>query len=173
MYHITDLPSFVSGEHLVILVSDYTSISYSKDPHAKFLPGDRQTCGKRWNFCANRDLLDKFSDQLEAYKVFGCDMQNYFPGTLFRFPLRTPELAPQSQISKIPYTYQSIQNLITSFKREAPYLLLFLKHVECIAISVWSEGEENPTETYSVSIGSIQFNTKQFPRSITTSSRYI
>lgn len=33
------------------------------------------------------------------YQAFGCDMRSEFSGTLFRFPLRTPEAAAQSQIS--------------------------------------------------------------------------
>lgn len=137
-------------------------------------------------------------------QVFGCDMRNYFRGTLFRFPLRTPALAAKSSISKVstksfmahycehitilrtiasgfcillpffpplyshtfpfdaltlthltysltrslthplthsqaPYTLESCERLLQSFKKEAHIILLFLKYVELIELYVWSD----------------------------------
>jgi sacsin len=46
------------------------------------------------------DLISQFPDQFEPYSFFGCTLQERFNGTLFRFPLRTADLARESEISK-------------------------------------------------------------------------
>lgn len=89
IYHLTDVPSFVSGEHLVIF-----------DPHCKHLPAiSAANPGKKINFVTH-DLKANLTHQAAPYHLFGCDMQQYFAGTLFRFPLRTQEQAERSTISK-------------------------------------------------------------------------
>jgi hypothetical protein len=45
-------------------------------------------------------VADMHPDQFAPFLAFGCDMHNHYPGTLFRFPLRTPEMALRSRISK-------------------------------------------------------------------------
>jgi sacsin len=87
--------------------------------------------------------------------MLGFTGKDNFPGTLFRFPLRTPELAEESDISKSPYTEQSVHNLIASFKKEAPLALLFLKYVESIKLYYWAEGEEDPEIVYSVELADL------------------
>jgi sacsin len=46
------------------------------------------------------DLLGQFPDQFAPFTFFGCNLRDPFRGTLFRFPLRTEELARESEISK-------------------------------------------------------------------------
>lgn len=48
---------------------------------------------------AEADLLSQFPDQFEPFTFFGCTLRDAFAGTLFRFPLRTAELARESEIS--------------------------------------------------------------------------
>ena len=139
IYHITDLPSFISGNHLVIL-----------DPHSKYIPGSQG--GKRWDLTKAPYFEDFYADQLSGYNMLGYKSKEHYPGTLFRFPLRTPEMAEKSDISKSPYTEQSVHNLISSFKKEAPVSLLFLKHVESIKLYYWKEGEEEPEMVYAVEL---------------------
>ena len=131
VYHSTDLPSFVSGEHLVIF-----------DPHVKFLPGaTRQQPGIKIRF-VDTDLLSQFPHQFEPYTVFGCTLQQTFSGTLFRFPLRTADLARQSEISKSQYDSTTIRHLLASFKESISRFLLFLRNVDNIEVYVAHEVDD-------------------------------
>lgn len=90
VYHVTDLPGFVSGEHLVFF-----------DPHCKYLPAiSAANPGKKINFVAHQTVSTKLADQVAPFHFFGCDTRQPFQGTLFRFPLRTQEQADASTISK-------------------------------------------------------------------------
>ena len=63
-YHLTDLPSFVSSQHLVIF-----------DPHARYLPGaSAAQPGLRVNL-ARGQLAATFPDALAPYRHFGCTME--------------------------------------------------------------------------------------------------
>lgn len=89
VYHVTDLPGFVSGEHLVFF-----------DPHCKYLPSiSAANPGKKINFVAH-PVNSKLADQVAPFHFFGCDTRQAFSGTLFRFPLRTQQQADASTISK-------------------------------------------------------------------------
>jgi sacsin len=73
VYHLTDLPSFVSGQHLVYF-----------DPHCAHLPRvSAANPGKRLDF-VRVPAGESHTDQFTPYKVFGCDMVRPFKGTLFR-----------------------------------------------------------------------------------------
>ena len=48
-----------------------------------------------------------------------------YPGTLFRFPLRNTA----SGLSDNLYTVQKLQNLLVAIRKEAKFLLLFLRSV--------------------------------------------
>src|SRR5256885_571109 len=94
-FHITDLPSIVSGKYIVFL-----------DPHAEFLPvieyPPRRRKGVRINFI-EKDFKRSFPDQCEPYEALGCDFTKEFKGTLFRLPLRTHKLAEKSKIlNRVP-----------------------------------------------------------------------
>lgn len=105
IYHLTDLPSFVSGRHMVIF-----------DPHCTHVPNISSTNpGKKIDFVTNSEAALQFRDQLSPYQgVFGCNplrqplpgMESHtgratpWPATLFRFPLRSVEQAQKSTISK-------------------------------------------------------------------------
>lgn len=74
IYHLTDVPSFVSGEHLAIF-----------DPHCKHLPAiSAANPGKKINFVRHADVAGNLADQVDPYQMFGCDMTTFFAGTLFR-----------------------------------------------------------------------------------------
>jgi sacsin len=89
VYHVTDLPSFVSGRHIVYF-----------DPHAQFLPNiNPSNPGKRIDFMANSQVLN-FADQFAGFRgAFGCTLTEPFNGTIFRLPLRTAQLAATSRLS--------------------------------------------------------------------------
>ena len=139
VYHLTDVPSFVSGRHVVFF-----------DPHATFLPNvSSSNPGKRVDFVKN-DVLAKNFDQFAPFLAFGCDARAEFRGTTFRFPLRTKAQASSSKLSKASYAKDDVRKLLNDFKTEATLDMLFLKNVAAIEISEWRVGDDAPT-TLSVS----------------------
>ena len=104
-------------------------------------------------------------DQVTPYCMdrFGFDAANstYFNGTVFRFPFRTAETAPRSKISDTIYTMEKVQYLINSFKKEAPNMLLFLKHVESVKLFMWLPGEKEPSLAYSIKLLELTDATRQ------------
>ena len=129
-YHITDIPIFVSGRYLCLF-----------DPGAKFLPGAASgNPGKRIDFVA-AEFASKFPDSATPLQAFGCDMKEAFDGTLFRFALRTEEMAAVSDLSKQVYGVQKMQELLYDLQREAHLILLFLKSVENLRIMEWLPGK--------------------------------
>ncbi|XP_031565981.1 sacsin-like [Actinia tenebrosa] len=129
-YNITDIPSFVSREFLVVF-----------DPqtnHLGPLIKDKTRPGIRLNLKKNPKALVAFSDQFLPYQnVFECQMKEledgfYYDGTLFRFPLRTKEQAETSEISDKHYDEEAFKELVCSFRENASNLLLFVNNVKKI-----------------------------------------
>lgn len=125
VYHFTDIPTFVSGENVVMF-----------DPHASYLPGVSPSHpGLRIKF-VGRGILEQFPDQFSPFLHFGCDMQHPFPGTLFRFPLRNGNVASRSQIKKEGYAPDDVISLFSSFSKVVSETLIFLHNVKTISIFV-------------------------------------
>ena len=121
VYHITDVPSFVSGECFVVF--DPTLQCMKEEIESKFNPGIK------FNYCKN--LFLKASNQLSPYVgIHGFDHKKPFKGTLFRFPLRFKS----SQISDSTWTENALLSMITGIlKLNAPKLLMFLNNVKKIS----------------------------------------
>nr|CAD1821120.1 unnamed protein product [Ananas comosus var. bracteatus] len=125
VYHFTDIPGFVSGENIVIF-----------DPHACYLPGISPSHpGLRIRFVGRR-ILEQFPDQFSPFLQFGCDLQQAFPGTLFRFPLRNEAAANRSQIKKEKYAPEDVELLFSSFSEVVSEALLFLRNVQKVTLYV-------------------------------------
>ncbi|XP_030491993.2 uncharacterized protein LOC115707993 isoform X1 [Cannabis sativa] len=125
VYHFTDIPTFVSGENIVMF-----------DPHACHLPGISPSHpGLRIKF-AGRKILEQFPDQFSPFLHFGCDLQHPFPGTLFRFPLRSANAAARSQIKKEGYAPEDVVSLFASFSQVVSDALLFLQNVKTVSVFV-------------------------------------
>eukprot|EP00878_Enallax_costatus_P018109 GHUV01019053.1.p1 GENE.GHUV01019053.1~~GHUV01019053.1.p1 ORF type:complete len:1075 (+),score=289.48 GHUV01019053.1:149-3226(+) len=125
VYHLTDLPSFVSGQHLVLF-----------DPHAKYLPGaSAAQPGLRINLTRGQ-LMRQFPDAFAPYMHFGCTMEGTYPGTLFRFPLRSGATAATSDIKSSPTTAEQALQLLQSLAEVLPQALLFLKSLKQIEVYV-------------------------------------
>ena len=59
VYHITDLPSFISTQYVVML-----------DPQARFLPDvNPSNPGKMIDFVSNPSVIEKYSDQFSPFKA--------------------------------------------------------------------------------------------------------
>ncbi|CAG8800260.1 1774_t:CDS:2, partial [Dentiscutata erythropus] len=117
-YHLTDLPSFVSGEHIVFF-----------DPLEKFLPKTgnppRNPRGTKINFI-EKDFKKRFEDQASTYdKIFGCEFKEKFNGTLFRLPLRTLPSELSTQTIKPENLKTKIFDNIQGCRE-----LLFLRNIE-------------------------------------------
>lgn len=125
VYHFTDVPTFVSGENVVMF-----------DPHACNLPGISPTHpGLRIRY-VGKGIVEKFPDQFSPFLHFGCDLKHPFPGTLFRFALRTVNAASRSQIKKEAYEPADVLSLFSSFSEIVSPTLLFLRNVKTISIFV-------------------------------------
>ncbi|WOK94827.1 sacsin [Canna indica] len=139
VYHFTDIPGFVSGENIVIF-----------DPHACYLPGISPSHpGLRIRFVGRR-ILDQFPDQFSPFLHFGCNLQETFPGTLFRFPLRSEVAASRSQIKKEKYAPEDVERLFFSFSEVVSQALVFLRNVEKITIFVKDGSDQQMQLVYSV-----------------------
>ena len=132
VYHLTDVPSFLSGEHLVVFDPNMYHIS-------KVIDGKMRGGGFMLSLADNKHVLSLYPDQFLPYhQLFGCDMTGkgtfHFNGTLFRLPLRTTEQAKDSDISKEPYTPDNVSNLVKSLKESASTLLLFTQNVKEVRV---------------------------------------
>lgn len=142
MYHLTDLPSFVSDKYVVLF-----------DPQGDYLPNvSALNPGKRIEYVTS-SAISKYQDQLTPYIAFGCNMETSFPGTIFRFPLRNKEQASSSKLSKQAYLADDISSMFDNLFEEGVFTLLFLKSVISIEMYVWDAEMPKPRKTYSCSIG--------------------
>lgn len=143
VYHLTDLPSFVSGKHVVIF-----------DPQGCYLPNiSAANPGKRIEYVSS-SAIKLYTDQLLPYCAFGSDMKSPFHGTLFRFPLRNADQAANSKLSKQSYLEDDITAMFVQLYEEGILSLLFLKCLISIEMYVWDLGMPEPTKMYSCSINS-------------------
>ena len=128
VYHITDVPSFVSRQFVVMF-----------DPHKSHLGNhirNPSQPGIKVDF-VKRPIGRRFPDQFRPYTgVFGCNLEegSEFEGTLFRFPLRTREQAAVSEIKSEPYDKDRVKGSFQTLKSVCGKLLIFLHHVTSIQV---------------------------------------
>lgn len=143
MYHLTDLPSFVSGKYVVLF-----------DPQVSFLPNvSAANPGKRIDYVSS-SALEIYHDQFAPYQAFGCNMKNTFSGTLFRFPLRNSEQASISRLSRQAYTENDVLTLFSQLYEDAVFSMLFLKSIVSVEMYVWEASSDAPKKLYSCSVRS-------------------
>ena len=92
-------------------------------------------------FCSRKKVAGRKGKELESILhclegVFGVTRQTFqagagrFPGTLFWFPLRQAG----SDLSSTVYNQDNVDRLTTSFRAEAPSLLLFLNNIQSVEL---------------------------------------
>ncbi|XP_035698973.1 sacsin-like [Branchiostoma floridae] len=130
VYHVTDVPSFVSGSRVIFF-----------DPHATHLSKhikDKSKPGIGLDLQKNTRLVSRFKDQFKPFQgVFGYSTSTSYNGTLFRLPLRTPQGASDSEISDVVYSKPGNANmgrLVESFNTVLKQLLLFTQNVAHVAM---------------------------------------
>ena len=130
VYHITDIPSFISGDSFAVF-----------DPTGKHLSEAEsdQPCGHRINLA--HPILNS-SQQLHPYRgLYGFDYQEKYSGTIFRFPFRVVA----SEISDNIYTEAGVKILQSDIFNAGSKLLIFLKNVAKITFSVFSKETKTPS----------------------------
>ena len=144
VYHLTDVPSFVSRSRLVML-----------DPQTKFLTDatSANSPGIRFDFVEEQEELTSFYvDQMAPYEgIFGCkvlDVQEGFDGTLFRFPFRTKP----SEISKRVFQRVQIGEMKKVLMSQADRLLVFLQHLRKVEMYELREGQDHTNPSLLVSL---------------------
>ena len=132
VYHLTDLPSFVSGEYIHML-----------DPTRKFLVDSGQEPGIQVDLVHNGDcMFSMYEDQFSVFnlELFNCNVFSAEPynGTLFRLPFRTRP----SDITDTVYRESVIEDLLSQILRQAETSILFLQHIKCMEIYKRAEGSD-------------------------------
>lgn len=128
VYHVTDIPSILSGTSLLILDPNVTHLK----KHIK----SKSNPGIKLNLSEQR-LFKCFPGQFGPYgHIFNCDItqQNSYAGTLIRLPFRTEEEAITSEISKRVYHKPDIISLQECLSENSKIHLLFLKNIRILAL---------------------------------------
>uniref|UniRef100_A0A803TZW7 Sacsin/Nov domain-containing protein n=1 Tax=Anolis carolinensis TaxID=28377 RepID=A0A803TZW7_ANOCA len=120
VYHMTDFPSILSGQFLLVLDTQTTAL---------------EDGGERWEVDEWEDAPDQFQPFWASLASLGkpCPTaKGYFPGTLFRFPLRQSP----SKISENLYSAKRVRELLLAFLSDAPISLLFLRNVRKVTLGL-------------------------------------
>ena len=130
VYHITDVPSFLSWERLCIF-----------DPTLKHLDKAVKNKSKPGKMVKYRHKLIAGSRQMKPYDgLFGFRCDEEYNGTMFRLPFRKSS----SELSTTCYSDATAQDLIESIQHCGDKLLLFLQHVKRITVQRFDEGKSSP-----------------------------
>ncbi|CAG8692043.1 30299_t:CDS:2 [Gigaspora margarita] len=156
IFHISDVSSIISGSSYVFI-----------DPHArKYCDVKAGQRGFKVDFIKH-NMFNERPDQFEPFLVdflkselikknprqFDNIQDGYYNGTIFRYPLRTPRDAEESEISKDEYRTEQIKDLFKIFfKVDNINCLLFLKHIEKILFFELKEDGDEPELLYEIGV---------------------
>ncbi|XP_011609033.2 sacsin [Takifugu rubripes] len=128
VYHVTDIPSVLSGTSLLILDPNVT--------HLKTHINNKSNPGIKLNL-SQRELFKCFPGQFGPYeRIFDCDFtqQNPYAGTLIRLPFRTEEEALTSEISQRVFCKYDINSFLECLCEDSKIHLLFLRNICTLAL---------------------------------------
>ena len=136
VYHITDIPSFVSSDLLYIF--DPTLMYLKDEIKNPAMPGKK--------VCFTSRFIRR-SKQLDPYVgLYGFDPKPQpkyeYEGTTFRFPFRTGE----SELSENMYTENEVKQLMQQMLESSSKLILFLQKIKSVTFSQVGRGEIKTTE---------------------------
>ena len=138
VYHITDVPSFVSKDWLYIF--DPT-LSYLKDQIKNpAIPG------KRVRFTSK--FISRSKQLVPYVGLFDFDPQSSYEGTTFRLSFRTTA----SELSGKIYTENDVKQLMQQLQNASSKLMIFLQHVRMLTFSRIDGNDKFPTETMRISM---------------------
>ncbi|XP_038057003.1 sacsin-like [Patiria miniata] len=163
VYHLTDIPSVVSGPYVLIC-----------DPRTIYL-GSRVKAGQPGikldlTNGRHRKTLKSYPNQFQSYNgIFGCNLlasTTHYKHTLFRLPLRTvfgaDSQRPNQLSDFICDSRDRIKPLIESLKKSAETLLLFTQNIVHVSLHELSGNDSVMEDVMSVTVSRLQ----QMPRSI-------
>ena len=130
VYHITDVPSFVSHDSMCIF--DPTLQHLKKEIKNPARPGKKVKFTER--------IVTSSQQLMPLAGLYNFDPKKCYDGTIFRFPFRTS----RSEISGIIYNENMITKLKEDIQTSGSKLLLFLQHVKRITFSHLSDGKSSP-----------------------------
>ncbi|XP_049449218.1 sacsin [Epinephelus fuscoguttatus] len=141
VYHVTDVPSILSGNSLLILDPNVTHLKN----HIKYQtnPGIKLDLSKQ-------RLFDWFPGQFGPYEcIFGCNFSRQspsepYPGTLIKLPFRTEEEALKSEISAKVYHKHNIITFQQHLANNSQTHLLFLKNINTLSLQSISNDASTP-----------------------------
>ena len=123
VYHLTDVPSLITES------DDLGKILCVFDPHCRYVPG--ATVSEPGMLYNNLDQLEgDFPDVFPCYLT--SQYETYSNKTMFRFPLRSEQMAERSAISNKPISVEVVKRMMTRFRQEASEVLLFLNNIQKI-----------------------------------------
>ena len=142
VYHVTDIPSFVSQQTLCIF-----------DPTLSYLKKEIKNPGRPGKKVKFTSRFIASSSQLVPYAgLFGFNPKEPYSGTMFRFPFRISA----SELSGTMYTEATIRDLINDIKNCSSKLILFLQHIKCITFSRIDQGQQTPTVLLQIAKESVE-----------------
>ena len=130
VYHMTDVPSFISNKHLYIF-----------DPTLACLKDDIKNPAKPGKKVTHSTSIIIKSQQLAPYQgLFGFQKGHQYEGTMFRFPFRTAA----SELSSNIYTSGTVEQMFDGIQDKSSELLLFLQSVKCVKVHEISDSQQSP-----------------------------
>ncbi|XP_033990513.1 sacsin-like [Trematomus bernacchii] len=141
VYHVTDVPSILSGNSLLILDPNVTHLT--KHIKHKTNPGLKLDLSKQ-------HLFHCFPGQFGPYeRIFDCNFRSQsppepYPGTLIKLPFRNEEEAIMSEISEKVFNKQQIITFQQHFTNNSQTHLLFLKNINMLSLQSISNNASTP-----------------------------
>ncbi|XDV31219.1 hypothetical protein PO909_033960 [Leuciscus waleckii] len=141
VYHVSDIPSILSGKTLLILDPNVTHLE-------KHILGNGNPGIKLDPF--QERLFKRFSGQFKSYEgIFDCDLsvqnsKKAYNGTLIKLPFRTLEEANKSKISSKVYDEERIRSFKNHLTDNSQTHLLFLKSITSMSLQIVPENASTP-----------------------------
>uniref|UniRef100_A0A3P8T7B4 HEPN domain-containing protein n=1 Tax=Amphiprion percula TaxID=161767 RepID=A0A3P8T7B4_AMPPE len=141
VYHVTDIPSILSGNHLLILDPNVTHLT----KHIKY----KTNPGIKLNLSLKR-VFHWFPGQFGPYeRIFDCTFTKQsppkpYPGTLIKLPFRSEEEALKSEISTNVYQKHDIIAFQQHLTKNSQTHLLFLKNINTLSLQNMSNSASTP-----------------------------
>lgn len=141
VYHVTDVPSILSGNRLLILDPNVTHLK--KHIKHKTNPGIKLDLSQQRHFRC-------FPGQFGPYeRIFDCNFTKQSPpppyqGTLIKLPFRTKEEASKSEISTKVYHNDNIITFQQHLTNNSQTHLLFLKNINTLSLQKISNNASTP-----------------------------
>ncbi|KAM8856675.1 sacsin [Spinachia spinachia] len=141
VYHVTDVPSILSGNSLLILDPNVTHLKKHIKPNTS--PGIKLDLSQK-------QLFHCFPGQFGPYeRIFDCNFTRHgstepYAGTLIRLPFRTEEEAFMSEICSKVYYKHDIVTFQQHFTNNSQTHLLFLKNISTLSLQRISNNVSTP-----------------------------